>query len=133
MTTTIAPTSKASTSLEDYLQNPPEGMEWIDGQLIEKTGMTIRHSRVQGRLVHYWTNYIESQQSGGEVYPEAPCSTHKQGRRADVAYITPEVIRSLPKLFLPLIVLKTFSPKRMNIWIQVLKKFGSSIQTIVGC
>ncbi|WP_341525092.1 hypothetical protein WKK05_21030 [Nostoc sp. UHCC 0302] len=26
-------------SLEDFMANPPEGMEWVDEQLVEKTGM----------------------------------------------------------------------------------------------
>ncbi|MDZ8237777.1 MAG: hypothetical protein RMZ69_11500 [Nostoc sp. ChiQUE01a] len=30
--------------LEDFMANPPDGMEWVDGQLIEKTGMTLKHS-----------------------------------------------------------------------------------------
>ncbi len=44
-------------SLEDFMANPPEHMEWVDGQLVEKTGMTLRHSRIQSRLNYYWRNY----------------------------------------------------------------------------
>ncbi|MBW4632156.1 MAG: hypothetical protein KME30_09705 [Iphinoe sp. HA4291-MV1] len=29
-------------SLEDFMANPPEGMEWVDNQLVEKTGMTLK-------------------------------------------------------------------------------------------
>ncbi|MEH2294969.1 hypothetical protein [Nostoc sp.] len=28
-------------SLEDFMANPPDGMEWVDEQLVEKTGMTL--------------------------------------------------------------------------------------------
>jgi Uma2 family endonuclease len=31
-------------------------------------------------------------QIGGEVYTELPCKTNKQGRRPDVAYLTPELV-----------------------------------------
>ncbi|WP_234016965.1 hypothetical protein [Nostoc sp. 'Lobaria pulmonaria (5183) cyanobiont'] len=34
-------------SLEDFMANPPEGMEWVDEQLVEKTGMTLKHSEIQ--------------------------------------------------------------------------------------
>ena len=29
---------------------------------------------------------------GGEVYTDVPCRTNKQGRRPDVAYLTPELL-----------------------------------------
>jgi Uma2 family endonuclease len=41
-------------SLEDYILNPPEHMEWVDGQLVEKQGMAAKHSRIQARLARYW-------------------------------------------------------------------------------
>ena len=79
-------------TLDDYIQNPPDRMEWIDGELVETTGMTIRHSLVQGRLLTLWNNYAASSGQGGQALPEAPCRTHKQGRRPDVAYMTPELV-----------------------------------------
>ncbi len=79
-------------SLEDYIANPPEGMEWVDGELVEKTGMTLKHSEIQGNLYFYWRSYINSNQQGGKVYTEVPCRTNKQGRRPDVAYLTPELV-----------------------------------------
>ena len=79
-------------SLEEFMANPPEHMEWVDGKLVEKAGMTIKHSVVQGRLTRYWGDYIISSGQGGEVCPEAPCRTLKQGRRPDVAYITTELL-----------------------------------------
>ncbi|MGB3694842.1 MAG: Uma2 family endonuclease [Spirulinaceae cyanobacterium] len=36
--------------------------------------------------------YQESSGQGGEVYTEAPCQTQAQGRRPDVAYLTPELV-----------------------------------------
>jgi hypothetical protein len=34
-------------SLEDFMPNPPEGIKWVDEQLVEKTGMTLKHSEIQ--------------------------------------------------------------------------------------
>ncbi|WP_416670786.1 Uma2 family endonuclease [Egbenema bharatensis] len=79
-------------SLEDWLENPPERTEWVDESLVEKNGMTLKHSRVQSKLARCWGNYKESNGSGGEVYTEAPCRTQKQGRSPDVAYLTPELV-----------------------------------------
>jgi Uma2 family endonuclease len=67
-------------------------MEWVNGELIEKTGMTIRHAIVQGRLIEYWRRHANTSGQGGEVLAEAPCRTRKQGLRPDVAYMTPELI-----------------------------------------
>ncbi|KAB8316382.1 Uma2 family endonuclease [Tolypothrix campylonemoides VB511288] len=79
-------------SLEDFMANPPEGMEWVDGELVEKTGMTLKHSEIQANISFYWRSYINSSQLGGKVYTEVPCRTNKQGRRPDVAYLTPELV-----------------------------------------
>ena len=79
-------------SLEEFMANPPEHMEWVEGGLVEKAGMTIKHSVVQGRVTRYWGDYILSSGQGGEVCPEAPCRTLKQGRRPDVAYMTAELL-----------------------------------------
>ena len=93
-----------SLSLEEWMQNPPKGTEWVDGKLIQKrllewsdeeakeTGMTLRHSRIQSLLSTYWRNYMNSSSQGGEVYTEVPCRTNKQGRSPDVAYLTPELL-----------------------------------------
>jgi Uma2 family endonuclease len=88
----VVPNQIEAFSLEDYLQNPPKGMEWVDGQLVEKTGMTLKHGRIQLRLGSDWRNYKDSHNLGGEVYTEAPCRTTKQIRRPDVAYLTPELL-----------------------------------------
>jgi Uma2 family endonuclease len=95
----IATTSPESTkavlepfSLENFLLHPPEHREWVDGNLVEKTGMTIEHSSVQGRLVTRWNDYIVANNQGGETCPEAPCRTLKQVRRPDVAYIPADLM-----------------------------------------
>jgi Uma2 family endonuclease len=88
----VTATVTEGISLEDFLANPPEHMEWVDGQLVEKTGMTVRHSRIQGRLVRYWGNYKDESGQGGDVFVELPCRTSKQGRRPDVAYLTAELL-----------------------------------------
>lgn len=79
-------------SLEDWMQNPPDRQEWVNGQLLEKNGMTLKHSKSQGNLYFYWRNYKNSSGQGGEVYTEVPCRTNKQGRYPDVAYLTPELV-----------------------------------------
>ncbi|MFM7368673.1 MAG: Uma2 family endonuclease, partial [Sphaerospermopsis kisseleviana] len=38
-------------------------------------------------------NYQEFSEQSGEVYTEAPCRTNQQGRRPDVAYLTPELMQ----------------------------------------
>ncbi len=102
MTTTPYP---PVTSLEDWLEHPPERTEWVDGELFEKNGITLKHSKAQSRLSHRWTNYIESSDRGGEVYIKVPCRTEKQGRSPDVAYLTPELVaeygeaKALPRSF----------------------------------
>jgi len=78
--------------LEDFLVNPADRMEWVDGNLVEKTGMTFKHSLAQSKLARFWGNYKDSSGQGGEVLTEILCRTSKRGRRPDVAYITPELL-----------------------------------------
>jgi Uma2 family endonuclease len=73
----------------------PEQMECVDGQLIEKTGMTFKHSVTQANVTRYWGNHITSNGQGGKVCTEAPCRTGKQSRRPDVAYITPKLLNEV--------------------------------------
>lgn len=91
--TSFASSQATVLSLEDWLQNPPERTEWVNGTLIEKNGMTLKHSRIQAKLATLWRNYKESHEPGGEVYTEAPCRTYKQGRSPDVAYLTPDLVK----------------------------------------
>lgn len=79
-------------SLEDWMLNPADGMEWVDGQLVEKNGMTLKHGQIQSKLSSDWRIYKDSSGQGGEVYTDVPCRTNKQGRRPDVAYLTPELL-----------------------------------------
>ena len=83
---------KESFTLADFMANPPEGKEWVDGNLLEKTGMTIRHSKIQSRLARLWGNYLLESGQGDSVYVELPCSTLRQGRRPDVSYLVPELV-----------------------------------------
>ena len=92
VTPTVESKPLSAPSLEEFVAHPLDEMEWVDGNLVEKTGMTIKHSVVQGRLTRSWGDYILSTGQGGEVCPEAPCRTLKQARRPDVAYITPELL-----------------------------------------
>jgi Uma2 family endonuclease len=80
-------------SLEDWMQNPLPHTEWVNGKLVEKDGMTLRHSEIQARLANKWLNFAESIKNSGSVYTEVPCRTQKQGRYPDVAYLTPELVR----------------------------------------
>jgi Uma2 family endonuclease len=81
--------------LSTEVVNLPEQMECVDGKLIEKTGMTFKHSVTQANLTCYWRNYILSSGQGGKVCTEAPCRTGKQSRRPDVAYITSKLLEEL--------------------------------------
>ena len=105
MVTSIVLKQAEILSLEDWMANPPEHTEWVDGKLvekhpyfqgdeklIEKSGMTLKHSRIQSRLARYWGNYMDSSGQGGEVYTDVPCRTNKQGRFPDVAYLTPKLL-----------------------------------------
>jgi Uma2 family endonuclease len=106
----VSPVISSSTplTLDEWLQNPPDRTEWVDGNLVEKDDMTLKHSRIQSNLSFYWRSYKNSSGQGGEVYTEVPCRTNKQGRSPDVAYLTPELVaqfgdaRALPQSF-PLI------------------------------
>jgi Uma2 family endonuclease len=78
--------SPESLTLEEFLANPPELTEWVDGALIEKTGMTVKHGLVQGKLVQLLRNNLDSLGEGGQALTETACRTLKQVRRPDVAY-----------------------------------------------
>ncbi|MEG4088368.1 Uma2 family endonuclease [Microcoleus sp. Pol12B4] len=90
----ISPESepKKVISLEDFLVRPAGRMEWVDGNLVEKTGITFKHGLAQSKLSSYWRNYKNSSGQGGEVVTEVLCRTNKQGRRPHVAYITSELL-----------------------------------------
>ncbi|ACK69180.1 protein of unknown function DUF820 [Gloeothece citriformis PCC 7424] len=79
-------------SWEEFILHPPERMEWVNGQLIEKTGMTLKHGVVQATLSFYWSNYLNSGEQKGKVCLSSLCRTTEYGRRPDVAYITPELL-----------------------------------------
>ena len=92
MISTVPLNSCQIQSLEAWIQNPPERTEWVNEELIEKDGITLKHSRIQARLATYWKNHKDSQGQGGEVYTDVPCRTNQQGRSPDVAYLTPELV-----------------------------------------
>ncbi len=102
-------------SLEDYMLHPPDNTEWVDGQLVEKQGMTAKHSRTQAKLARYWGNYKDDSRQGGEVYTEAACRTVARSRRPDISYLTPELVAQfgdftvLPQSFL--LVAEVASPE----------------------
>ncbi|MEG4114888.1 MULTISPECIES: Uma2 family endonuclease [unclassified Microcoleus] len=79
-------------SLEEWMENPPDSTEWVDGELVEKNGMTAKTGRIQSRLSRYWGNYALSSGQGGEVYTETGCRTVGRGRCPDVSYLTPELV-----------------------------------------
>ena len=83
---------KDDFSLEDFVANPPDHRSWVDGQLIEKSGITLRHGKIQLRLACYWEDYQKSSGQSGQAYISVSCRTNKQGRSPDVAYLTPELV-----------------------------------------
>lgn len=89
-TMVTVPLTQENISLEEFTANLPERMEWVDGHLVEKNGMTLRHGEIQLRLGRYWEDYRAASEPGGKVYTDVPCRTNQQGRSPDVAYLTPE-------------------------------------------
>ncbi|MBW4604049.1 MAG: Uma2 family endonuclease [Calothrix sp. FI2-JRJ7] len=79
-------------SLSDWMQNPLDDTEWVNGELVEKNCITLKHSQVQSKLARQWGNYKDSSGLGGEVYTDVPCLTNIQGRRPDVTYLTPDLV-----------------------------------------
>lgn len=88
----VSTQSDHQISWEEFILHPPERMEWVDGQLIEKTSMTLKHGYTQVTLSSHWRSYLKSSGQGGLVCNETLCQTRKQGRRPDVAYLTPELL-----------------------------------------
>ena len=115
MVTSIVSDPSEILSLEDYMLHPPDNTEWVDGQLVEKQGMTAKHSRTQAKLARYWGNYKDDSRQGGEVYTEAACRTVGRSRRPDISYLTPELVAQfgnftvLPQSFL--LVAEVASPE----------------------
>ncbi len=75
-------------TIEEFIANPVPRSEWVDGEIVERTDMTTKHSLTQSRLSRGWGNYAISSHQGGEALVEAPCRTLYQVRRPDVAYGT---------------------------------------------
>jgi Uma2 family endonuclease len=90
VTTPVKPFSPIQT-LEDWSQIAPEATEWVDDHLVEKNGMTLKHSQIQSRLNRLWGAFKDDLGLGGEVYTDVPCRTTRQGRSPDVAYLTPDL------------------------------------------
>lgn len=86
-------------SLQEFLSHPRDRTEWVDGKLIEKTGLTYKHGLAQGKLIHHWGNFITSSGQGGEISVRTLCRTVKQARRPDLAYITPELLEQFGNNF----------------------------------
>jgi len=99
VTSITTPKNVQFFSLEDFIAHPPERTEWVDGKLVEKTGMTYKHGLAQGKLIRYWGDYIVSSGQGGEVCVETLCRTNKQARRPDVAYISAELLEQVGSNF----------------------------------
>ncbi len=86
----VASAEQLTMTLEEFLQNPRDRVEWVDGQLIEKKEMNAKTGRIQARLARLWGNYMAA--LGGEVYTETPCRTTGRTRCPDVAYLTPDLV-----------------------------------------
>ncbi|MEG4344566.1 Uma2 family endonuclease [Microcoleus sp. A003_D6] len=123
-------------TIEDFMANPPDNMEWVDRQLVEKNDMTLKTGRIQSKLSRCWGNYKDSRGPGGEVYTEAPCRTNRQVRRPDVAYLTPELVaqfgdvRTLPQSF-PLVA-EIVSPTDIaeDVFLKAQEYLASSCQEV---
>lgn len=120
-------------SLEEFLDQPCDRMEWVDGHLIEKKGMTAKTGRIQARLAFYWRNHLILSGQGGEVYVETACRTVGRARCPDVSYLTPELVcqfgdfKVLPQSFL--LIAEIISPTDEAE--EVFTKVGEYLQS--GC
>ena len=85
-------------TLEEFMANPLDQIEWVDGKLVEKDGVTLKHGKIQSRLGCAWANYRILSKHGGEVYISPPCRTNQNIRRPDVAYLTPELVAQFGNL-----------------------------------
>jgi Uma2 family endonuclease len=89
----VIASDRPTVSLEEFLANPRDRVEWVNDQLIEKSEMTAKTGRIQARLAYYWRNYLISNNQGGEVYTETACRTVGRVRCPDVAYLAPEQVQ----------------------------------------
>jgi Uma2 family endonuclease len=64
-------------TLEEFMANPLDQMEWVDGKLVEKDGVTLKHGKIQSRLGCAWANYRNLSKQEGEVYISPPCCTNQ--------------------------------------------------------
>ena len=129
-------TVQDNLTIEDFIANPPDNMEWVDRQLVEKNDMTLKTGLIQSKLSRCWGNYKDSSGQGGEVYTEAPCRTNQKVRRPDVAYLTPELVAqfgdvpTLPQSF-PLVA-EIVSPTDIaeDIFLKAQEYLASSCQEV---
>ena len=123
-------------TIEEFTAHPPNQIEWVDGQLVEKNGVTLKHGKIQLNLGCAWANYMISSKHGGEVYISPPCRTNRQIRRPDVAYLTPELVAqfgnlaTLPQSF-PLIA-EIISPTDIaeDVFLKAQEYLASSCQEV---
>jgi Uma2 family endonuclease len=80
--------SRLPQTLEEFIAYPVNQAEWVDGEIVEKTGMTVEHGVVQINLGAAWKAFAQARGLGGAACTDAPCRTTKQVRRPDVAFIT---------------------------------------------
>ncbi|MBE9093774.1 Uma2 family endonuclease [Tychonema sp. LEGE 07203] len=123
-------------TLEEFTANPLDQIEWVDGKLVEKDGVTVKHGKIQSRLGCAWANYRTLSKNGGELYISPPCRTSRQIRRPDVAYLTPELVAqygnlaTLPQSF-PLIA-EIVSPADIaeDVFLKAQEYLASSCQEV---
>lgn len=91
----------ASPLPPDCYDEVPDYMELVDGELVEKTGMTIKHGAAQANLVFAWKAFSQVSGQAGISVVETLCRTGQQKRRPDVAYITQPLLDQygLPSTF----------------------------------
>jgi hypothetical protein len=67
----VSPRHKKKLTYEEWLDFPAEEgvrTELIDGEVWVAPERTLRHQRIQGRIVLRFANYLE-EHGGGEIYP----------------------------------------------------------------
>ncbi|MCC3421139.1 MAG: Uma2 family endonuclease, partial [Microcoleus sp. PH2017_07_MST_O_A] len=85
-------------TLEEFMANPLDHMEWVDGKIVEKNGATLKHGKIQSTLGCSWSNYRNLSKENGDFYISPPCHTNQNIRRPDVAYLTPELVAQFGNL-----------------------------------
>lgn len=92
MTAVLISPLDSKVTWEEYSQHPQEGTEWVDGHILEKSYMTIKHGTVQLNLSYLLRSYQQQNNLRGRFVLETVCRTMGRGRRPDIGYMSAEQV-----------------------------------------